>query len=131
MTCLSDVHFFTISTTNCFAKLKAAALYDLGNKDEAMTMMKEVMVLQKRVLGESHRNTLNMATNIATGLREQGKFVQAEGMYREVLALNTRAYGALLSQAANSQPPLTTNLMVLSPTARAYGDLLSLAAKLP
>ena len=46
----------------------AASLSDQGKHDEAETMLREVLAVQKRVLGAEHPSTLTTANNLAASL---------------------------------------------------------------
>ena len=47
-----------------------------------------------RVLGSEHPSTLRTASNLAVTLKAQGKYVEAETMYRETLAARQRVLGS-------------------------------------
>ena len=57
-------------------------------------MQREVLAVQKRVLGAEHPGTLTTASNLAQSLSRQGKHAEAEDMEREVLAVRKRVLGA-------------------------------------
>jgi hypothetical protein len=45
------------------------------------------------VLGSEHPDTLSTANNLAIALKSQGKYGEAETMYRETLAVQQRVLG--------------------------------------
>jgi Flp pilus assembly protein TadD len=75
------------------AVILAIALDDQGRNAEAETMHREVLLVQRRVLGQEHPHTLIAACNIASSLDDQGKHAEAETMHREVLVVRRRVLG--------------------------------------
>ena len=57
-------------------------------------MEREVLAVQKRVLGAEHPDTLAAAHILAGSLSHRGKHAEAEEMLREVLAVRKRVQGA-------------------------------------
>jgi hypothetical protein len=47
-----------------------------------------------RVLGAEHPNTLRTASILATSIKQQGKYADAERIQREVLGVEKRVLGA-------------------------------------
>jgi hypothetical protein len=45
------------------------------------------------MLGKDHPNTLASMTNLASSLSEQGKYVEAESMFRQTLQLRETVLG--------------------------------------
>jgi hypothetical protein len=80
------------STLNSAATL-ASYISKQGRHAEAETMFKEVLVVQKRVLGAEHPSTLYTASNLAFSLYKQGKHADAETMSKEVLVVQKRVLG--------------------------------------
>ena len=72
----------------------AASLSDQGKHDEAEKMEREVLAVEKRVLGAEHPHTLSTAGNLAASLSSQRKYDESEKMEREVLAVKQRVLGA-------------------------------------
>ena len=72
----------------------AFSLDFLGKHAEAEQMQREVLDVQRRVLGPEHPFTLVTMDNLALPLRNQGKHAEAEQMFREVLDL-LRRHGVL------------------------------------
>jgi hypothetical protein len=64
-----------------------------GKYAEAETMTREVLDVQRRVLGPEHPGTLTTMSNLATSLRDQGKHAEAEQMFRELLDVQRRVLG--------------------------------------
>ena len=64
-----------------------------GAYAEAERIHREVLDVQRRVLGDEHRNTLIAASSLASSLSYQGKHVQAERIQRELLGAKRRALG--------------------------------------
>ena len=56
-------------------------------------MTREVLGVQRRVLGPEHPHTLKTMSNLATSLRDQGKRAEAEPMFRELLDVRRRVLG--------------------------------------
>ena len=71
----------------------ANALDAQGKHAEAATMCRELLVVQRRVLGPEHPETLLMAGSLAASLQNKGKDAEAETMWREVLAVQRRVLG--------------------------------------
>ncbi len=57
-------------------------------------MQREVLEVQRRVLGPEHPDTLNTMSNLGCSLGGQGKHAKAETMTREVLDVQRRVLGA-------------------------------------
>jgi hypothetical protein len=84
-------------------------LADARNSDgqyaEAERINRELLGVEKRVLGEEHPDTLTSAGNLASFLSNQGKYAEAERIEREVLGARRRVLGeehpSTLSSAAN------------------------------
>jgi hypothetical protein len=72
----------------------ASALRAQGKNGEAVTMFRETLTVQQRVLGSEHPDTLNTASNLAIALDLQGKYSEAETLYRETLAVQQRVLGS-------------------------------------
>ena len=56
-------------------------------------MTREVLGVQRRVLGPEHPHTLTTMSNLATSLGEQGKHEEAEPMFRNLLDVRSRVLG--------------------------------------
>ena len=61
------------------------SLSDQGKYAEAEEIHRHVLLLDKRVLGPRHPDTLTTACNLARSLWDQGKYAEAEEIEREVL----------------------------------------------
>ena len=79
---------------------RLAAAHNLGNardKDgkyaDAERINREVLGVERRVLGEEHPETLTTASNLAQSLSKQGKHAEAERINREVLGARRRVLG--------------------------------------
>ena len=66
------------------ARNLAYARHGDGQYVEEERIEREVLVVQRRVLGEEHPDTLRIAGNLASSLRVQGKHAEAEQIHREV-----------------------------------------------
>jgi hypothetical protein len=69
-----------------------------GRYAEAERINREVVGVERRVLGEEHPNTLTSAGNLASSLSGQGKYAEAERnqtqrIHREVLDVTRRVLG--------------------------------------
>jgi hypothetical protein len=71
----------------------ALALGDQDKYEEAEMMYREALVVEQRVLGKEHPDTLKSMNNLAAVLREHGKLEVAEVMAREALTTQQRALG--------------------------------------
>ena len=56
-------------------------------------MTRELLGVQRRVLGPEHPHTLTTMSNLATSLHDQGKHAEAEQMQRELLDMQRRVLG--------------------------------------
>jgi hypothetical protein len=64
-----------------------------GKHADAERIEREVLGVQKRVLGAEHPSTLTSANNLAKSLSGQGKHADAERIQREVLEVQKRVLG--------------------------------------
>ena len=64
-----------------------------GQYAEAERIHREVLGVERRVLGEEHPETLTSANNLASSLWNQGKYADAERISREVLSMSRRVLG--------------------------------------
>ena len=64
-----------------------------GQYAESERIHREVLDVERRILGEEHQHTLASASNLATALWNQGKYAQAERINREVLSAQRRVLG--------------------------------------
>jgi hypothetical protein len=71
----------------------AASLHGKGKHAEAEQMQRELLDLQRRVLGPEHPNTLATMNNLANTLDDQGKHAEAEQMQCELLDVQRRVLG--------------------------------------
>ena len=71
----------------------AVSCGDQGKHAEAEALQREVLAVQKRVLGDEHPDTLDTACNLAISCSDQGKYAEAEALQREVLAVQKRVLG--------------------------------------
>ncbi len=72
--------------------LATCRLFD-GEYAVAERIEREVLGVQRRVLGEEHPDTLESAGNLALSLSHQGKYGDAERIEREVLGARRRVQG--------------------------------------
>jgi hypothetical protein len=56
-------------------------------------MLREVLEVRRRVLGEEHPDTLTSSNNLGTSLSDQGMYADAERIHRQVLGVNRRVLG--------------------------------------
>jgi hypothetical protein len=92
----------------------ANALLAQGKYAKAVSMYRDVLVVQKRVLGPEHRNTLSTTTNLVNALNSQGKCAEAETMNRELLVVQKRVLGP-------NHPDTLTSTMNLATALRSQG----------
>ena len=74
--------------------LLAIALTTRGRYAEAEQMERQLLELQRRVLGREHPNTLTTTGNLAISLSSLGRHAEAERMQRELLRVQLRVLGA-------------------------------------
>ena len=72
----------------------AVALYGQGKNAEAENEFRAMLILQKRVLGTAHPDTLTSQSLLAAVLDDQGRHAEAEKEFRAVLAIRERVLGA-------------------------------------
>jgi tetratricopeptide (TPR) repeat protein len=71
----------------------ANVLIDLGRFAQAEELNRETLLIQERVLGLEHPDTLATRINLALSIAEQGRAEDAEVLYREALAVAERVLG--------------------------------------
>ena len=71
----------------------ASSLHHQGKHADAERIQREVLQVQKRVLGAEHPSTLASASNLASSLSKQDKFAEAEQMLLAALASLQRVLG--------------------------------------
>jgi hypothetical protein len=69
------------------------SLHGQGKRAEAEQMQREVLDMQRRVLGPEHPDALITTSNLAASLHDQGKHAEAEQMQRKVLDVQRRVLG--------------------------------------
>ena len=72
----------------------AKCLSDKGRHAAAEQMQRELLAVQKRVLGTEHPSTLITAGDLAGSLSCRGRHAEAEKMYQGVLTIQGRVLGA-------------------------------------
>jgi tetratricopeptide (TPR) repeat protein len=82
----------------CLERLRAAvnlasSRFQEGKYPEAVRIAREVLAVQRRVLGDEHPEALTTAHELALSLTRQGKYVDAERINREVLDARRRVLG--------------------------------------
>jgi uncharacterized protein (DUF2267 family) len=65
-----------------------------GKLTDAARIQREVLEVQRRVLGEEHPSTLSSANNLAGSLAYQGQHAEAEEMLQAVLVARRRVLGS-------------------------------------
>ncbi len=63
----------------------ASSLTGRGKYAEAEQMQRELLDVQRRVLGPEHPRTLATMSNLASSLTGRGKYAEVEQMQRELL----------------------------------------------
>ncbi len=66
---------------------------DQGDWAHAVSLYREALAIDRRILGDEHRDTLNIMGNLALALRSAEDLAGAEALYRQVLAIDRRALG--------------------------------------
>ncbi len=64
-----------------------------GEHGQAEILLRETLVIQKRVLGKEHPDSLTAMNSLALTLERQGKYVKAEVLYRESWEFNRSIRG--------------------------------------
>ena len=76
-----------------------ADLWNQGRYAEAEQEYRQLLDLDRRVLGPDHPGTLTAMSNLALTIQAEGRLAEAEQMYRESLATEQRVSGP------NTRPP--------------------------
>jgi hypothetical protein len=63
-----------------------------GSYDLASTLAEQALGLRERVLGKDHTDTLTSLSNLTGILCNQGKYGEAEEMYRRTVELRRRCW---------------------------------------
>jgi tetratricopeptide (TPR) repeat protein len=82
-----------------------------GRYAEAERIIREVLGVSRRVLGEEHPDTLTHASNLAKSLWNQGKFAGAERIHREVLGARKQVLGEEHAATLTSGSNLALSLL--------------------
>jgi hypothetical protein len=77
---------------------------------KAEQINREVLAVEKRVLGPEHPSTLTSAANLAASLMYQGKHAEAEQIHREVLAAGKLVLGSEHPETLASSANLAVTL---------------------
>ena len=64
------------------------ALDRRGHYRDAVPLLKRALAIRRKVLGEEHPHTATSYNNVAANLHDQGKYTEAEPLYRTALAIN-------------------------------------------
>jgi tetratricopeptide (TPR) repeat protein len=72
----------------------ANSLYKQGKYEEAAQMQRELLEVQRRVLGAEHPHTLHTTGSLASTLYAQGAYEEAAQMQRGLLEVQRRVLGA-------------------------------------
>ena len=75
-------------------------------------MLRELLDVQRRVLGADHQRTLATTGNLAASLYGQGKHSEAEMMRRELLDVQRRVLGSEHPDALRAAANLANSLVV-------------------
>jgi non-specific serine/threonine protein kinase/serine/threonine-protein kinase len=67
--------------------------FDLGLYPEAEAQLERALDLRRRLLGETHPDTLLSMNDLAGALERQGKFASAEELYAKTLEIRRRSLG--------------------------------------
>jgi tetratricopeptide (TPR) repeat protein len=63
----------------------ASVLRLRGRPDSAASILRRVLVQNRKLLGEGHRNTVAVQVNFGRALRESGRFEEAAAVFRDAL----------------------------------------------
>ena len=81
-----------------------------GRYAEAERIIRQVLGVRRRVLGEEHPETLTSANNLASSLAHQGKHAEAEEMLQAALAARRRVLGSAQCPPRHAQACHCRNL---------------------
>ena len=73
-------------------------------------MLEKVLAIFQKVLGEEHPDTATSYNNVAFNLTAQGKYVEAEPLYRKALAIYRKGLGEEHADTATSYNNVAYNL---------------------
>jgi serine/threonine protein kinase/Tfp pilus assembly protein PilF len=96
--------------------LVAGVLQAEGNLAEAETAYREVLAMQRKLLGNEHPDVATSLNNLANMLRQRHDLAEAETMYREALAMRRKLLG-------NEHPDVATSLHNLASLLLERGDV--------
>jgi len=65
-------------------------LFDQGKYKEAFALAEKALALAERVLGEEHPDTLTSVNNLAAAYDAQGRYGEAEPLYKRALEARER-----------------------------------------
>jgi tetratricopeptide (TPR) repeat protein len=71
----------------------ASTLGNLGKRNEAQALEREVLTKCQKILGLEHPDTIRASANLASTLRSQGRWDEAEALQREVLTKLQKVLG--------------------------------------
>ena len=70
-------------------------LFKLGRLEEADSLLREALALNRRLFGENHEAVSANLANLALIVRERGDFDEAERLLEQALAVDRKLYGAV------------------------------------
>jgi eukaryotic-like serine/threonine-protein kinase len=88
----------------------AQSYTDLGLSARAQPLVERAITIQRRILGLEHRDTLSSMRLLATILRINGRYGDAEKLIRETLDIQRRVLGAEDPETLTSMNELATTL---------------------
>jgi len=91
-------------------------LWSRGRHQEAVTLLKEILVTRRRVLGDDHPDTLNVMNNLAVSLENLGDLEGANDLQQRLLTARRRVLGT-------DHPDTLTSMNNLAVTRQKLGDL--------
>ncbi|CAE7821773.1 klc-2, partial [Symbiodinium necroappetens] len=65
----------------------------MGQLDKAEPLQRRVLSSQEASLGQMHNVTVSSVTHLAHLLKEKGRYVEAEALYRRALMTRETKYG--------------------------------------
>ncbi|PVF91575.1 hypothetical protein CPB86DRAFT_878439 [Serendipita vermifera] len=86
------------------------ALLECGQLEEAEKMERDVLEVQKEILGPRHPSTVTTMHNLASTLRQRGQLEEAEKMERDVLEVRKEILGPRHPKTVNTMHNLASTL---------------------
>ncbi|HEY7326073.1 MAG TPA: tetratricopeptide repeat protein [Gemmataceae bacterium] len=107
---------------------EADTLVAKGRYREAQPLLKQILAIRRKVLGEEHPDTATSYNNVAYNLQAQGKYQEAEEGYRKALTIYRKLLGEEHPDTAGGYNNLGLNLNAQGKYREAEANLLKALA---